>query len=185
MSRATERCEMVKPSLRSSPWIRGAPQSGLARAIFPIRSFSSESIGGRPGPRHFDFQVQKARNPWRCQRITVSGRTKCRTSRQRNQRRKGGPRRAGRTFRTAAAWSAGAGGRAAAEVQGSLVPDSYALAGPSGASLAGQPRWTTWRGSVVPLADYRQVTRSNSGQRQAAILGVARRTLQRQEREQD
>src|SRR6266852_5801390 len=74
-----------------------------------------------------------------------------------------------------------AGGRAAAEVQDSLVPDSYALAGPSGASLAGQPRWTTWRGSVVPLADYRQVTRSNSGQRQAAILGVARRTLQRQE----
>src|SRR5712692_4572380 len=87
MSRATERCEMVKPSLRSSPWIRGAPQSGLACAIFWIRPLSSEPIGGRPGPRGLDFQVQKARNPWRCQRITVSGRTKCRTSRQRDQRR--------------------------------------------------------------------------------------------------
>src|SRR5229473_1183520 len=73
---------MSKPSLRSSPWILGAPQSGLANDIFWMRALSSEPIGGRPGPRHLDFQVQKARNPCRCQRMTVSGRTKHKASRQ-------------------------------------------------------------------------------------------------------
>jgi hypothetical protein len=86
MIRATERCEMVKPSLRSSPWIRGAPQSGLACAISRIRALSSEPIGGRPGPRCLDFHVHQARNPWRCQRITVADCTRSRASRQCDQR---------------------------------------------------------------------------------------------------
>src|ERR1035437_243210 len=36
------------PSLRSSPWIRGAPQSGLALLICRIRSRISRSTVGRP-----------------------------------------------------------------------------------------------------------------------------------------
>src|SRR5271167_907831 len=36
------------PSLSSSPWIRGAPQSGLAPLICRIRSRTSRSTDGRP-----------------------------------------------------------------------------------------------------------------------------------------
>jgi hypothetical protein len=72
MTRATERCEMVNPSLRSSPWILGAPQSGLACAIFWMRALSSAPTGGRPGPLRLDFQVQKVRNPCRCQRASAA-----------------------------------------------------------------------------------------------------------------
>jgi hypothetical protein len=39
------------PSLSSSPWIWGAPQSGLARLIWQIRSRISVLILGRPGRR--------------------------------------------------------------------------------------------------------------------------------------
>ena len=39
------------PSLSSSPWMRGAPQSGLARLIWRIRSRISVLIWGRPGRR--------------------------------------------------------------------------------------------------------------------------------------
>jgi hypothetical protein len=45
------------PSLRSSPWIRGAPQSGLARAISWIKTLSSEPIGGRPDTSMADRPV--------------------------------------------------------------------------------------------------------------------------------
>src|SRR5712692_11095699 len=41
---------MSKPSLRSSPWILGAPQSGLANDIFWMKALSSEPTGGRPWP---------------------------------------------------------------------------------------------------------------------------------------
>jgi len=45
------------------------------------RSTSSELTRGRPTRLRHDFQVQKARKPCRCQRITVSGRTTWRASR--------------------------------------------------------------------------------------------------------
>ena len=81
MSRATVRCETSRPSLSSSPWMRGAPQSGFASAMVCTRLASSEPPGGRPVRPRRDFQVQKARKPCRCQRITVSGRTRWRASR--------------------------------------------------------------------------------------------------------
>ena len=74
-------------NFRSSPWILGAPQSGLASAILRIRSWISEPIGGRPGLRRLDFQVQKSLKPWRCQRMMVSGRTRHKALRQAGQRR--------------------------------------------------------------------------------------------------
>ncbi len=55
--------------------MRGEPQSGLARAIVRTSSASSGLTGGRPTSPRRDFQVQKARKPCRCQRITVWGRT--------------------------------------------------------------------------------------------------------------
>src|SRR6266852_5229512 len=47
------------------------------------RSASSELTRGRPTRPRCDFQVQKARKPCRCQRITVSGRTTWSASRHR------------------------------------------------------------------------------------------------------
>jgi len=75
MRRATVRCETSNPSLSSSPWMRGAPQRGLASAMVRTSWAISAPIGGRPVRPRRDFQVQKARKPCRCQRITVSGRT--------------------------------------------------------------------------------------------------------------
>src|SRR6516164_9008883 len=62
------------PSLRSSPWILGAPHNGLAVLISRISRRISKGTVGRPR-RRLDFQRQYDRNPARCQRITVSGRT--------------------------------------------------------------------------------------------------------------
>src|SRR6516165_1189989 len=62
------------PSLRSSPWILGAPHNGLAVLISRISRRNSKGTVGRPR-RRLDFQRQYDRNPARCQRITVSGRT--------------------------------------------------------------------------------------------------------------
>jgi hypothetical protein len=81
MSRATVRCETSNPSLSSSPWMRGAPQSGFASAMVRMRFASSEATRGRPVRPRRDFQVQKAGKPSRCHRITVSGRTRCNASR--------------------------------------------------------------------------------------------------------
>src|SRR5882724_11319602 len=61
--------------------MRGAPQSGFASAMVRTRSASSEPTRGRPARPRRDFQVQKARKPCRCQRITVSGRTRWSASR--------------------------------------------------------------------------------------------------------
>jgi hypothetical protein len=69
---ATVDSAISMPSLSSSPWIRGAPHNPLARLISRIRSRISPGITGRP-PRGRDFQRQKALNPRRCQRISVSG----------------------------------------------------------------------------------------------------------------
>ena len=54
--------------------MRGAPQSGLARLISRISCRTSRGTLGLPGRRR-DFQRQKLRNPARCHRIIVSGRT--------------------------------------------------------------------------------------------------------------
>src|SRR5260221_3202951 len=62
------------PSLRSSPWILGAPHNGLAPLIWRISWRISPVTAGRP-QRCFDFHRQYDLNPARCQRITVSGRT--------------------------------------------------------------------------------------------------------------
>src|SRR6202043_638233 len=67
---ATLVCPMSMPSLRSSPWIRGAPHSGLARLMSRIsRRISSGTIGLPPRVR--DFHRQNKRKPARCQRMTV------------------------------------------------------------------------------------------------------------------
>src|SRR5215471_9874778 len=61
------------PSLSSSPWIRGAPQSGLAKLMVRINSRTSQSMAGLPGSAARLFLRPYQRNPLRCQAITVSG----------------------------------------------------------------------------------------------------------------
>src|ERR1017187_575534 len=48
---ATVRWAMAGPSLRSSPWMRGAPQNGLVRLIWPIRWMGSGAMVFRPDLR--------------------------------------------------------------------------------------------------------------------------------------
>src|SRR6267142_2417283 len=62
------------PSLRSSPWIRGAPHDGLATLIWRISWRISSVTAGRP-QRCLDFHRQYDLNPAWCQPTTVSGRT--------------------------------------------------------------------------------------------------------------
>jgi hypothetical protein len=54
---ATLDCATSNPSLSSSPWMRGAPQSGFSTLIRRINTRSSVSICGRP-PSGRDFQRQ-------------------------------------------------------------------------------------------------------------------------------
>src|SRR6185503_8428885 len=60
------------PSLRSSPWILGAPHNGLAMLISRISRRISDDTVGRP-QRCRDFQRQYHLKPVRCQRMMVSG----------------------------------------------------------------------------------------------------------------
>ena len=61
MYRATVDWLMENPSFSNSPWILGAPQFGLARAISAIRRRTAASFRGRPnGPRDFHFQKRRA-----------------------------------------------------------------------------------------------------------------------------
>jgi len=83
-------------------WMRGAPQSGLARLIWRISRRISGVMLGLPGRRR-DFQRQKERKPARCQRRTVSGSTSVNVSRMRGairyrqtKRRRSKSRRSGR-----------------------------------------------------------------------------------------
>src|ERR1700755_440370 len=69
---ATLVCPISMPSLRSSPWIRGAPHSGLAMLISRISLRISGATLGRP-PRRRDFHRQYDLNPVRGHLITVSG----------------------------------------------------------------------------------------------------------------
>ena len=75
MIRETVRSEMVMPSIFSSPWIRGARQSGLAVAIRSISWRISTAVTGRPGRRRCDVDnlAQNLRNRSRCHRVIVSG----------------------------------------------------------------------------------------------------------------
>ena len=70
------------PSLSSSPWMRGAPQSGLARLMVRIRSRTSCVTAGLPICPRRTFQVQNNRKPLRCQATTVSGLAITRADRQ-------------------------------------------------------------------------------------------------------
>jgi len=54
---ATLDCATSNPSLSSSPWMRGAPQSGFSMLIRRINTRSFVSICGRP-PNGRDFQRQ-------------------------------------------------------------------------------------------------------------------------------
>jgi len=70
----------VNPELtiRSSPWMRGAPQSGLAAAIFWTRAALSALTGGRPTVGRPESLAQYPLKRRRCQRRTVSGVTNTR-----------------------------------------------------------------------------------------------------------
>jgi len=70
------------PSLSNSPWMRGAPHSGLARLILRISSRTSCETAGLPVCPRRTFQVQNNRKPLRCQATTVSGLTMTRADRQ-------------------------------------------------------------------------------------------------------
>src|SRR6266852_8853351 len=61
---ATVDCATLNPSLSSSPWMRGAPQSKFSILICRISVRSSKSICGRP-PRERDFHRQWRRKPAR------------------------------------------------------------------------------------------------------------------------
>src|SRR5262249_2410455 len=63
---------ILRPSIRSSPWIRDAPHFGFSLLIRWIRSRRPRSVLGRPA-RLRDFQRQNAVKPARCQRRMVSG----------------------------------------------------------------------------------------------------------------
>ena len=63
-----------RPSMRSSPWMRGAPQLGFSAIIWKMRSRTSLGICLLPmGFLVFEIILQYQRNPARCQRTTVSG----------------------------------------------------------------------------------------------------------------
>ena len=70
------------PSLFSSPWILGAPQSGFSLEILRIRSRVSTEIAGLPCRLDRLFHFQYNRHPLRCQPTTVLGWTMVRCRRQ-------------------------------------------------------------------------------------------------------
>src|SRR5205807_4370141 len=59
--------------------MRGAPQKGLAVAIFRIKAVISRLACGRPVRLLLEIHAQKRRKPFRCQDTTVSGLTITRT----------------------------------------------------------------------------------------------------------
>src|SRR5215472_12870024 len=66
--------ETSKPSMRSSPWMRGAPQVGFSATIWKIRPRTSLAIGVLPvGFLTLEINFQYQQNPARCHRTTVSG----------------------------------------------------------------------------------------------------------------
>jgi len=92
----TVRLATAMPSLPSAPRSRSAPQRGLSAAMRRIRATLSAGSGGRPGPGR-NCRRQRARNPARCHRRSVSGRTRSRACRQTSTR----PASSTRTARSA------------------------------------------------------------------------------------
>src|SRR5216684_2136490 len=63
-----------KPSMRSSPCIRGAPHVGFSATMRKINSRTSFGVGLLPTcPRTLEIRRQYIQKPVRCQRTTVSG----------------------------------------------------------------------------------------------------------------
>jgi len=86
---ATVRGETRYPSLANSPQIMSSPQVALSRHMRRMRLRRSMSTRGRPRRRH-DLHRQSSRQPARCHRTTVSGRTTRTTvSRSRNRPARG------------------------------------------------------------------------------------------------
>ena len=83
--RETVRSETSIPSLRNSPWIRGAPHSGFADAILSMSARIAATVLGRPDCFCRDRSVQRRRSHWRCQRTTVSACTMSKAPRQPRQ----------------------------------------------------------------------------------------------------
>jgi hypothetical protein len=80
--------ESSKPNMRSSPWIRGAPQLGLSTTIRKINSRTSFGAGLLPTClRTPEISRQYIRKPVQCQRTTVSGVTMMRECFQSDQTR--------------------------------------------------------------------------------------------------
>src|SRR5215472_4330767 len=103
------------PSLSSSPWIRGAPQSGLAKLIMRVNSRTSSSIAGLPGSpcRVFHRQYQRTlfdarRSPFRALRSAAPSANATRGGRA--QPRAVGPRSSDEAGRAATSSGPLAGG---------------------------------------------------------------------------
>src|SRR5216683_7128521 len=76
----TVRSETSMPSMRNSPWMRGAPQVEFSAAMRRIKSLRSLLMVGRPFRARRESQVQYLRKPVRCHWTTVSGFTKASVS---------------------------------------------------------------------------------------------------------
>ena len=74
IQRETVLSERSKPSINSSPWIRGAPQVGFSSTILKINSRTSFETCFLPNTRRVLEMVRQYKaNPAVCQRTTVSG----------------------------------------------------------------------------------------------------------------
>jgi hypothetical protein len=79
----------TKPSMRSSPCIRGAPQVGFSTTIRKISSRTSFGVRLLPTcARTLEINLQYIRKPVRCQRTTVSGVTTMRACFHSDQKRR-------------------------------------------------------------------------------------------------
>jgi hypothetical protein len=80
-SRRMDRRLTALPTVSRSLRLRSVPQRGWSRARAAISSRASALTRGRPS-RGPDRQHQTSRQAWRCERTTVSGRTRTRWRRQ-------------------------------------------------------------------------------------------------------
>ena len=118
----TVRSDISSLSLRSSPWILGAPQNGFAFAILRTSLRISGLIGGCPRPLCRDLNLQNSLKPFLCHQTTVSGLTTIKATRQliqiresKTQNKRSRPRIRGRCtdrFMIASCWRSGMFSRA-------------------------------------------------------------------------
>ena len=74
IQRETVRSVTSNPSMRSSPWMRGAPQVGPSATMRKMRSRTSLDVCLLPTRLlTLEMNLQYSRKPARCQRTTVSG----------------------------------------------------------------------------------------------------------------